>query len=225
MQVHCLAAAERFLDLKGVVAVAALLLSAITAYWTWLKGARLRVQLGDVVLLRYALERRAWIAPELSMFNGGARVGVVSKVSATLASRSDRRKSELRWVSNMTSEYEAPSDVNPTGGPHTHFESFPTTIFVPGADWVVKRLELVSEHPFELVEGDYELTLDIRLEKRTAQTIAVSRTIRVRRQDELFLAGNIPIAGSGRTRNLRVSYDHSLKAYVSSLSPSTAPRP
>jgi hypothetical protein len=86
------------------LSVAGAALSLVTLYLTVLRPAAIRVFLGDFLIVRLTWDGYVFIAPELGLYNAGAEVGTVFKISGKLAGLDADRSIDLRWKEVVGSE-------------------------------------------------------------------------------------------------------------------------
>lgn len=196
------------------ISLAALFISLATAYFSFFRGAKLQHELGDVLLIRLPSDNKPVLMPELALFNTGARVGVVTKITADIVSITDNRKTNLVWSANAVTEYKAPASPSDNSGTFTRFDSFPHVLFVSKAEAVIKRLVLNGENTYDLTAGDFDLTLTIRTTSKIDHVLTLRRTFRLRTQDIEFLRVN---RTSVDRRNLRLNFNPDLNVYLSML--------
>lgn len=199
---------------KDWIGLAALIISVTTAYFSFFRGAKLKYELGDVLLIRVNPDNKPILMPELALFNTGGRVGVITKITAEIVSITDNRKTPLTWASNLITEYKAPVAPGENSGTQTRFESFPHVVFVSKGEAVIKRLGLASDTQYDLTVGDFDLALTIRTDSKIDNILMAKRTFRLRSQDITFITSNK--AGTER-RNLRLNFNPDLNVYLSML--------
>jgi hypothetical protein len=89
-------------------------------------------------------------------------------------------------------------------------------MFVSKTEAAIKRIDLTSQHAFELTTGDHEFVVQILAKARKKTIVDLKRTIRIRQQDADFLKANRPAPGVS-AKNLRFHFNHELNCYVSTL--------
>jgi hypothetical protein len=158
--------------------------------------------------------------PELALCNEGGGVAVVLKISGKLRSKADGAETNLRWTSNLVTEFLGKHEAKT----FTRFESYPSTMFVSKSEAAIKRIEVESVHPFNLPAGDYDFELKI-LARSAMGPSETRRTIRIRPQDERFLEFHRPKKGESKEiyMHLQFDFDHELKCYVSRLASDWTP--
>lgn len=80
-----------------IFSVAGAVISLVTLYLTVLRPAEIKVFLGDFLIVRFTWDDYVFIAPEVGLYNAGAKVGTVSKISGSLVSLDADRSVVLNW--------------------------------------------------------------------------------------------------------------------------------
>jgi hypothetical protein len=168
-----------------VLSVMALSVSLANAYFTFFRKARLKVRLGETLLLQVSENGRLRISPELALHNPGATLGVVHEISCELRKIADDSRERMVWEESLATVFR---DENRRRD--TRFESFPGVLFVPKGEALIKRLQLSTEHPYEISEGDYELSVAVRSDGTAEKETGITTRLRLMAVDVKFLKEN-----------------------------------
>jgi hypothetical protein len=200
-----------------VVSLSALIVSCVQWYQNHLQAARLKHIFGPVILLRKLEEDKLNLMPEVAVFNEGARVGIVSMITGKLTSLADNRQTTLSWTLNVTTEFKAPASPTERGGPYTRFESFPHPFFISRVDAAMERISLVTDHPFDVTNGDYEVQVTFTSGSHKKKAVAITRVLRLKASDVTFLNENKVTPQKPVGQNLRFSFNPQIECYISSV--------
>ncbi len=201
---------------KDVVTLAfsiiGLSLSLVTLYLTVLRPAALRAFIGDFLIIRLTWDGSVLIAPEVAIFNAGARVGAVFRVSGLLISKDSDREVRLVWKT----VWEAQNTAGPgeTAKPFWTFSSFPEVIVVPSTETVARRLMFVSVSKFELQPGNYELRLEANSGGRQQDVLGVKALLRITEGDKAWLSSHRPETADATGQVLYFRYDPKADCYL-----------
>jgi len=192
--------------------IAGLLLSLVTLYLTVLRPAALKAFIGDFLIVRLTWDGSVLIAPELAIYNAGAKVGAVFRVSGLLTSRDSDREVRLRWKTVWKAENIA--GPGETAKPFWSFASFPEVIVVPSAETVTRRLMLVSVAKFELQPGTYELGIKASSGGRERDVVEARIQLRIKEGDRAWLSSHKPETEGATASVLYFRYDPKAGCYL-----------
>ncbi|SAL73406.1 hypothetical protein AWB68_04423 [Caballeronia choica] len=170
-----------------VISSVALLVAGTNAYFSFFRKARLRPRFGETLMLQLAENDRLRVKPELMLYNPGSTLAVVHRLSWELRRLSDDSRESLIWEENLTTVF---SETDGRRKTNSRFESFPSALSIPGGDALSKRLQLATEHPFELLAGDYSLTVEVSSDGTRPRTVVTRTTVRLTNEDITFLRAN-----------------------------------
>ena len=195
-----------------VLSIAAVFISLVTLFLTVLRPAAIEVFLGDFLILRLTWDNYVFVAPEVGLYNAGAKVGTVFKISGMLTSLDVDRSVSLRWKEVW--EVQNLAEPGETTKPWWRFASFPELIVIPKTETALRRLCLVTANQFKLLPGLYELKLDASSGKRRRDVFTIARQLRLTEKDIAWLDAHKPKTASETGLHLHLFYDFTAGQYV-----------
>jgi hypothetical protein len=162
-----------------------MVVSLSTLYLSVFRKGTLRIEFGEVLQIQMFEDGRISVTLELAIFNPGSKTAVTKQLTFELIRLLDDRREPMIWTQNVTTVF-----VEENRGRDTRFESYPSTLFVPGGEAVSKRVALETLHSLDIRPGDYEVNVTIRSlgtsrYKRTART-----KLRLATEDTAFIVTN-----------------------------------
>jgi len=189
-------------------------ISLVTLYLTVLRLAAIKVFLGDFLIVRLSWNDYVLLAPEVGLYNAGAKVGTVSKISGTLASLDADRSVVLRWKEVW--EIENAAAPGEARKPFWRFASFPELIVIPKSETALRRLCFVTATQFRLLPGQYELTLDASSGARQRDVFTVTKRLRLAEADIAWLDTHKPVKDAPG-QHLHLYYDFKAMQYLTQI--------
>jgi hypothetical protein len=125
----------------AVLSVGGIVISIVTLYLTILRPPDLKVFLGDFLILRLTWDETILIAPEVAIYNSGAKAGAVFKIVGLFSSKDSDRDVRLTWRAVWKAKnIAAPGEKIKL---FWDFASFPEIIVVPKTlrGWSPKSLQ------------------------------------------------------------------------------------
>jgi len=197
------------------LSILGVIISLITLYLTVLRPPSIKVFLGDFLIMRLTWDDLLMIAPEVGLYNAGAKVGTVFKISGSFTSQNSERSIQLRWKEVWK--------VENIAGPGERtlrwwsFVSFPELIVIPRAETALRRIVLVTNAPFKLLPGPYELKLDASSGGRSQDVFSISREVRITEADADWLDSHKPKTKDESGEHLHLSYDFKAGQYLRAI--------
>jgi hypothetical protein len=150
----------RLTTLLSVCAIVVSLLTlGLNTYNQYLKGPKVTMILGDRAGFAYTKSLRLRFYLGVTLFNEGARYATSVKIVGRLRSLSGGPSDDVRWV--YFCESKNIGEIGKTVRPHEAFDGYVQTVVIPGRSAVVKEIAFVTNEPFALVPGAYELDLTV----------------------------------------------------------------
>jgi hypothetical protein len=200
-----------------VLSGAALLVSCLTLYLTCLRAPRLRPFLGDLLLLHYTPDGHLMLAPELTIFNTGARPGAVVKITGKISHVGGDSEAMLHWAS-----FEKLSPGTRCGErnlPYTRFASHPHTLVVGRSEAASKRVGMICERQLRLLPGSYRLEFRVHTEAGWRGRIAIKRTLEITREEERWAYENRASETASTIQNLALYYNPEKRCFTRAGAP------
>jgi hypothetical protein len=196
---------------------AAFLFSLLTLYLTCLRAPSLQPFLGDLLLMHYTPDGHLQLSPELTIFNNGARVGALVKITGKISHVGGDSESRLHWTSiqEMTNGAR-PGERNL---PYTNFTAHPQAVVVARSEAVSKRVGLISERKLRLLPGTHKLEITLHTGPKGRSRVTVKRTLEISREEERWAYDNRPPEATNTVQNLGLYYNPEKRCFTRFGSP------
>jgi hypothetical protein len=130
---------------------------AFTAYQGYFKGPALKIILSDRIRAWLGTERELTLNLVVTVLNGGARYGVLTRISGHLVV--DDQPPGLPIVWRMFVEHKNVGEEGTRFKPHGTFAGWADNLVVPARQAVSKQIQFVSTEAFQPKAGRYHLRL------------------------------------------------------------------
>lgn len=206
---HALAAVAADVTRAGkwpvMLSGAALVISSLTLYLTCLRAPRLRPVLGDLLLLHYTPDGHLQLAPELTIFNTGARPGAVVKVTGKISHIGGDSEALLHWVSFQ--ELTPGARPGERNLPYTTFAGHPHTLVIGQSEATSKRVGMICERQLRLLPGSYRLEVRLQTGAQGRGRVLMKRTLEISREEERWAYENRASETASTIQNLGLYYN------------------
>ena len=188
-----------------VLSGTALLISSLTLYLTCLRAPRLRPMLGDLLLLHYTPDGHLQVAPELTIFNTGARPGAVVKVTGKISHVGGDTEALLHWISFQ--ELTPGARPGERNLPYTTFAGHPQTLVIGRSEAASKRVAMICERQLRLLPGSYRLEIRMHTGAHGRGRVVMKRTLEISREEERWAYENRASETASTIQNLGLYYN------------------
>ena len=190
----------------------ALLISCLTLYLTCLRAPRLRPILGDLLLLHYTPDGHLQLAPELTIFNTGARTGAVVKVTGKISHIGGDSEALLHWISFQ--ELAPGARPGERNLPYTTFAGHPHTLMIGRSEAASKRVGMICERRLRLLPGSYRLEVRLHTGTHGRSCVLMKRTLEISREEERWAYENRASETASTIQNLGLYYNPEKRCFT-----------
>ena len=195
-----------------VLSGGALLVSLLTLYLTCLRTARLRPFLGDLLLMHYTPDGHLHLAPELTIFNSGARPGAVVRVTGKISHIGGDSEATLHW--SCFQELTPGARPGERNLPYTTFVGHPHTLVVGRGEATSKRVGLICESRLRLLPGSYRLELRLQTGAGGRGRVVIKRALEISREEERWAYENRASEPANTVQNLGLYYSPEKRCFT-----------